>query len=153
LDNYDEELMWMCHWVEDGTKGDAEIWEMLHPELIDPLKEYMEIHRKILVDRGPGAVSLFVTNGGRDMHKDYMIDLLAELSLRYSDTGKRLSPHIVRDIVVEHALANGCTFEEVQQMLWHKRAKSTQRYMSGFNASHASVVLEKNLATPDIGRI
>jgi hypothetical protein len=136
--------VWLCHFVEAETKGSKEIWERLDLELVEPLKEYVDVHRPVLVRRGPGSASLFVSNSGRQMSKNRMASLLAELSLRY--ISKRLSPHIVRDIVTENALANGCTFEQIQAMLWHILAKSTQRYLSGFNASHAAVALEKHFA-------
>jgi len=81
-----------------------------------------------------------------------MANLLAKLSVRYLGLENRLSFHICRDIVTEHKLVHGATFEDIQRALWHVLAKSTQTYLSGINASHGTVVLEKEFIKRPGGR-
>jgi hypothetical protein len=72
--------------------------------------------------------------------------------VRYLGLEKRLSFHICRDIITAHKLVNGATFEDIQRALWHVLSKSTQRYLSGINASHGTVILEREFAQRESGR-
>lgn len=145
----------LAHFTENATKGNREIWELIDQDLYDPIRIYLSVHRPELARCGPGGVNTFlVSNGGNAMSKNDMVRLMASLSLRYLPEGKRkrLTPHIVRDIVAENALAHGCTFKGLQAMLWHT-SQATERYLSCFNASHAAVVQEGHLTGLGLGRI
>lgn len=147
-----KQQFWMCHFVEHETKGKNEIWEPLDPSLVKILLEYRDVHRPLLVGdecSDPGV--LVVNNAGNVMSEGQLTKHLAYLALRW--IGKRLDVHILRDIVTEHALARGCTFEQVRAALWHKDARSTPKYLSRVNASHGAVALEKHFRARKCGRV
>jgi hypothetical protein len=136
---------WMCHFVEIETKGKSEIWEPLDPQLVNVFQEYCDVHRPVILGDLPDPGTLLINNAGKAMTSGQLSERLAMLSQQY--IGKRLRPHIIRDIVAEHAIMCGCTLQTVQSRLWHKWASSTRKYLSRVNASHGVVVLERHLAT------
>lgn len=135
--------------TEPETKNRHEVFEILDTDLVKTFKEF-DVQRRILVGEGPKTI--FVNNvndskqGPGPMSKNAMAKLLAKLSVRYLGLEKRLSFHICRDIVTEHKLVHGATFEDIQRALWQVSPKSTQRYLSGVNASHGTAVLEREFS-------
>ena len=135
---------WVCHYVEDETKAKNEIWEVLEPKIVKIFLKYRDVHRKIILGDRPDPGTLLINSAGKPMTGSQLGGRLAVLSRHY--IGKRLSPHIIRDIVAEHAVVCGCTLESVQEMLWHKNRLSKTTYLSGLNASHACGALETKFA-------
>lgn len=135
---------WMCHYVELETKAKKEIWEPLDPKIVKIFLEYRDVHRGIILEGRSDPGTLLINNAGKPMTDSQLGGRLAVLSRHY--IGKRLSLHIIRDIIAEHALVCGCKLETVQRKLWHKNRSSTQKYLSGLNASHACVALERHFA-------
>ncbi len=144
LKNNSAQKFWMCHYVESETKAKKEIWEPLDPEIVDIFLEYRDVHRAIILAGRSDPGTLLLNNVGKAMTHSQLTQRLAVLSQHY--IGKRLSLHIIRDIVAEHALVCGSKLATVQRTLWHNQPSSTQKYLSGINASHGSIVLERHFA-------
>lgn len=144
LDKDPNQEFWVCHYVEDETKAKNEIWEVLEPKIVKIFLQYRDVHRKIILGKRPDLGTLLINNAGKPMTGSQLGGRLAVLSRHY--IGKRLSPHIIRDIVAEHAVVCGCPLESVQEMLWHRNRLSKTTYLSGLNASHACGALETEFA-------
>lgn len=142
--------LWLAHYVEAETKGKNEIWEPLDPSLVPILIEYLNVYRPVLISGHADPGTLLVNKAGKAMTHGQLSQRLRYLTQKY--LGKMLGLHIVRDIVASHAVACGCTFQQVKRALWHEYSRSTQSYLSSFNASHAAVVLEKHFAKVERGR-
>jgi hypothetical protein len=152
LDPHAEFLV--AHFIETETKNNHEVFEILDPALVKTFEKF-GAQRRIIVGDGPDPTTFFLNNskkGPGAMSENAMANLLAKLSVRYLGLENRLSFHICRDIVTEHKLVHGATFEDIQRALWHVLAKSTQTYLSGINASHGTVVLEKEFIKRPGGR-
>lgn len=142
------------HFIEPETKNGHEVFEILDPALVKTFTKF-EAQRRVLVGDSPDPETIFLNNsqnGPGAMSKNAMANLLAKLSVRYLGLENRLSFHICRDMVTEHKLVHGATFEDIQHALWHVLSKSTQRYLSGINASHGTVALEVEFARRASGR-
>ena len=144
----------IAHFIEPETKNGHEVFEILDSALIRIFKNF-EAQRLILVGDAQDPETIFLNNsknGPGAMSENAMANLLSKLSVRYLGLEKRLSFHICRDIITAHKLVNGATFEDIQRALWHVLSKSTQRYLSGINASHGTVILEREFAQRESGR-
>lgn len=139
-----QQEFWVVYFTEAETKAKHEVWELLDPDLIPILEEYLQVRADILIGKDkPDPGTLLVSKCGKALSPRGVCALLQNLS--WQIISKRLGMHIVRTIVSEHAVAQGCKFDKIQAMLWHKRVKSTERYQSAVNSSHAMVVFEKHL--------
>ena len=139
-----DQKFWRCHFIEDETKAKNDIWEVFEPEIVEIFLEYRDVHRKEILGDRPDPGTLLINNAGKPMADGQLGAHLGVLSRKY--IGKRVSPHIVRDIVAEHAVVCGCKPETVQRMLGQKNRLSKTAYLSGLNSSHACGALETEFA-------
>ncbi len=71
-----------------------------------------------------------MNDAGRGMKPETIADLIRELALRYG--GKRLTPHIFRDIFAfEYLKTRPLDFVTLSIQLWHGSVNTTMKYYAG----------------------
>ena len=106
------------------------------------LEEYLQDHRpKLLKGADPGT--LFVNSEGTAFDNSQITDLVSELTLRFG--GKRINPHLYRDIVAFTWLkAHPKDYLTVSKLLWHNSIAITiDTYGSQFNESSGVCAMEE----------
>ena len=140
-----EATFWQVHFVEHefktGTKRGKEIRTILPRPLIKPLEEFLAEFRPQLVSANdPGT--LFVKDNGTALTEQNVSDWVADLTMRYG--GKRVNPHLFRDIVAfawlkEHPK----DYLTLSKILWHANINYTIRvYGSQFDESSGVCAME-----------
>jgi integrase len=134
---------WMFYFREHETKGGREVRSLLPEQLIAPLEEYLRDYRPALLGNNHEACPpLFPNINGRPLHLHSLHKIVAGYTLRY--TGKRLHPHLIRDIVavtwLDHHPDDYLT---ISKLLWHQDVLATlQVYGRDFEESHAVCRME-----------
>lgn len=132
---------WQIHFIPKETKMDREIRAVLPRPLVEPLEEYLAEFRPHLVkSRDPGT--LFVKKDGTPMKSGTVSNLVARLTSQYG--GKRVNPHLFRDIVAfawlkEHPK----DYLTLSKILWHANINITiKTYGSRFDESSGVCAME-----------
>jgi integrase len=109
--------------------------------LIKPLEDYVHNYRQILVG-DKATETLYVGEQGAPLNSTSIRFLICELALSYG--GKRLTPHIFRDIFAFEYLKNRpLDFVTLSIQLWHASVNTTMKYYAGrFNASCGTAAVE-----------
>jgi integrase len=137
------EKFWMFYFRGHETKSGREVRSLLPEQLIAPLEEYLRDYRPTLLGDNHEACSpLFPNSRGKPIATPALGKIVAGHTLRY--TGRRLHPHLVRDIVavtwLDHHPDDHLT---VSKLLWHRDALTTLLvYAQNFNESHAVCRME-----------
>jgi hypothetical protein len=137
------EKFWMFYFRERETKGGREVRSLLPEQLIAPLEEYLRDYRPALLGDNHEACSpLFPNKNGRPLDDRSLHTIVAGYTLRY--TGKRLNPHLIRDIVavtwLDHHPDDYLT---ICKLLWHQDVLATlEVYGRDFEESHAVCRME-----------
>jgi integrase len=137
-----EEKLWQARFDASETKAHNEI-EMILPQDIGALlDEYVQVHRQQLV-RGADPGTLFLNSQGRAMTQSRMTKMIGELTLRYA--GRRVTPHVLRDIVTVGFLKDRPEqYETAAKILWHSTpAMIRKRYGKNFDESFGAVAAEQ----------
>jgi integrase len=140
-----ESTFWQVHFapeeIKTGTKTGKSIHAVLPRPLIRPLEEYLSVFRPRLVTvRDPGT--LFVKGDGTSLNDENVTDLISRLTLKYA--GKRVNPHLMRDIVAfawlkEHPK----DYLTLSKILWHSNINYTIKvYGSQFDESSGVCAME-----------
>jgi integrase len=139
------EKVWQVQFDASETKAKNEIEMILSREIGVLLDEWVQIHRPLLV-RGTDPGTLFLNSKGRAMTQSRMTSIVGELTLRYA--GRRVTPHIVRDILIVGFLNdNPEKYETAAKILWHSNpAMIRERYGANFDESFGAVAVEQWLA-------
>jgi integrase len=132
---------WQYSFSSKETKTGKPIHCVLPFSLIRPLEDYLRDDRSILIG-DKTTETLFVNDAGRGMKPETIADLIRELALRYG--GKRLTPHIFRDIFAfEYLKTRPLDFVTLSIQLWHGSVNTTMKYYAGrFNASCGTAAVE-----------
>lgn len=136
---------WQVHFapeeIKTGKKTGKSIHLVLPRPLIKPLEEYLAEFRPQLVTKSdPGT--LFVKEDGAALSDDNVNELVSRLTLRYG--GKRVNPHLFRDIVAfawlkEHPK----DYLTLSKILWHSNINYTIKvYGSQFDESSGVCAME-----------
>jgi hypothetical protein len=139
------EKFWQVQFDASETKAHREIEMILPQNIAALLDEWVQVHRPLLVRRAdPGT--LFLNSKGRTMTTSRMTCTVGELTLRYA--GRRVTPHIARDILIVGFLKdNPEQYELAAKILWHATpAMIRQRYGANFDESFGAVAAERWLA-------
>ena len=132
------EKFWMFYFREHETKNGREVRSLLPQQLIPPLEEYLRDYRPALLgDNHRACSALFPNRSGRQRSDTGLCTIVANHTIRY--VGRRLNPHLVRDIVavalLDHHPDDHLT---ISRLLWHQDVVSTLRvYGRNFEESHA----------------
>jgi hypothetical protein len=128
---------------EDETKGKRMVRGLVEPPLVKLYKTYLQ-WREILLQGHPDPGTLFFNRSLKPMRDADVRNLYAKLTEKY--LRRRGSPHLNRDSVAAHHLAQGGSIASLQQKLWHRNVETTWEYCCRFNSSHGAVALERHLA-------
>jgi integrase len=137
--------LWQFHFTEGETKTGCEIHAIVPHQLIPLLEEYLTDYRPYLCGvSDPGT--LFLNGIGAPMNSNAVTDLVSQLTLRYG--GRRVTPHIFRDIVAYTWLMHHPQdYLTLSKHLWHSGPTEVIRtYGSRFNESSGVVMMEAWLA-------
>jgi hypothetical protein len=139
------EKFWQVQFDATHTKAAREIELILPRDIATLLDEWVQVHRPLLVN-GPDPGTLFLNTKGRAMTQSRMTSTVGELTLRH--VGRRVSPHIVRDILIFAFLKdNPEEYEVAAKLLWHANpAMIRERYGANFDESFGAVAGERWLA-------
>lgn len=129
--------------IEVETKTRHAVRGLIPFELIKPMEVYLE-HRQHLIAGGNDPGTLFLNRSHKAMRAKDATNLVATLTLKH--IGRRITPHMFRDIYAEHFLDTGGSLEELQQHLWHRSLMTTWRYCRRFNASHGAVAIDEHFS-------
>lgn len=143
LHNNPNQTFLQFSFVESETKTRQAVRGVVPCELIKPLEMYLEHrHHLIVSEKDPGT--LFLNRSQKAMRAKDVTNLVATLTFKH--IGRRITPHLFRDIYAEHFLDSGGTLEELQQHLWHRSLMTTWRYCRRFNASHGAVAIDEHFS-------
>jgi integrase len=133
---------WQVQFDDSETKAHKEIEMILPQDVSALLDEWVEVHRPLLV-QGADPGTLFLNSKGRAMTQSRMTSTVGELTLRYA--GRRVSPHIARDILIVGFLKdNPEQYELAAKILWHSTPTMIrQRYGANFDESFGAVAAER----------
>jgi integrase len=137
------EKFWMFYFREHETKNGHEVRSLLPQQLIAPLEEYLRDYRPALLgDNHEACCPLFPNSQGHPLARLALTKIVAGHTLRY--TGKRLHPHLVRDIVTVAWLDNHPDdYLTISKLLWHQDVLTTLLvYAQNFDESHAVCGME-----------
>jgi integrase len=132
---------WMIRFNSNETKTKNEPQLFLPRQLIEPLEEYLEEFRPLLVgEKDPGT--LFTNGAGNPLSTLELIRIVSQLTLRYG--GRRVTPHLLRDAFAYKWLKeHPADFLTVSKALWHSNINTTIKvYGSRFNESSATCAVE-----------
>ena len=132
---------WMFRFNSDETKTGNEVEALLPRQLIEPLEEYLQCYRPLLL-RGGDPGTLFLNSAGRPMSLWQFTQVVTQLTLRYG--GKRVTPHMFRTIVAFQWLKDHPKdYLNLSKILWHADLNTTLRiYGSKFNESSGVCAME-----------
>jgi integrase len=135
------EQFWQYHFRENETKNGREVRSILPRRLVSLLEEFLEHHRAYVVN-GNDPGTLFVNSDGHRLTASQVTSLVSNLTLRHA--GRRVTPHIFRDIWAYWWLANHPEdYLTVSKKLWHRSIEITLRiYGCQFNEAHADSRVE-----------
>jgi integrase len=135
------EEFWQYHFREKETKNRREVRSILPRRLVPLLEEYLEHHRANIVN-GNGTNTLFLNKVGQPLTDDELISVVSNLTLRHA--GKRVTPHIFRDIWAYWWLASHPEdYLTVSKKLWHRSIEITLRiYGCQFDEAQAECRVE-----------
>jgi integrase len=136
-----EAQFWMFRFNSDETKTMNEVEALLPRQLIEPLEEYLQSYRPLLV-RGTDPGTLFLNSTGKPMGLWQLTQFVTELTLRYG--GRRVTPHTFRDIVAFQWLKDHPKdYLNLSKILWHTDLNTTLRiYGARFNESSGVCAME-----------
>jgi integrase/recombinase XerC len=103
-------------------KGNKERIIPVNPQLIDMVKNYVELKKEI-----GGADYLMVTEKGRKLYPKYAWRIVNEWLGRMTTLDKK-SPHVLRHTFATHLMNNGANLNAVKELLGHSSLASTQIY-------------------------
>ena len=136
------EKVWQAQFDASETKARNEIEMILPQDIAALLDEWVQVHRPLLV-QGADPGTLFLNSQGEAMTQSRMTKTVGELTLRYA--GRRVTPHILRDIVTVGFLKDRPEqYETAAKILWHSTpAMIRQRYGANFDESFGAVAAEQ----------
>ena len=133
----------VCHWFEEETKGNHEVWELFPREAIPLLGEYVDHYRQLLLGiSNADSTLLFFNRNCEKLTRKSLLDLVSRVSVRFAK--KRMTVKHFRDLVAAQMLEGGASVDQVAALLWHLNTSSTtvRYYIGGYNTSHAAAELE-----------
>jgi hypothetical protein len=138
---------WMYRFTAEENKTGKLIFCVLPKCLVDPLEKYLECRETLL--QGQETETLFANAYGRPMNAVTFGHMMCEISLRYGGDGKkrrgkRMNPHIFRDVFAFAYLKNNPRdFVQLSIQLWHSSIDTTMKHYAGkFNASCGTQAVE-----------
>jgi len=140
------ETFWQIYFREEEIKVGSMLVRMVVPRALVPLLEdYLQHHRPVLLEGRPDLGALFLTDGGNPLTQQQVTDLVGRLT--YKHAGRRVTPHLFRDIFAVYWLkTHPAEIVVVSKALWHKNIQTTiDRYAWAFDSSHAQARIEECL--------
>jgi integrase-like protein len=132
---------WQFKFSPEETKTKNAVHALIVKQLIEPLEEYLNNYRPLLV-QGTDPETLFVNQAGKQFIANRMTSMISDLTLRYG--GRRVTPHLVRDIVAYAWLdAHPEDYLSLSKLLWHRDLATTIKiYGRRFNESNGASRME-----------
>jgi integrase len=133
---------WQISFDSSGTKSKRPVRAVLPRQLIPLLERYIELRPALL---GPGAAdpgTLFLNDHGKPLTAGTLAHHVAGITSRF--VGKRVNPHLFRDIHAEWWLASGRGIDDLSNTLWHRDSSFTRQVYGGmFDESHGTKAVEE----------
>ena len=132
---------WQFHFSPSETKTGCEVSALLPRQLIGILEEYLRDFRPHLL-RDVNPATLLVGHKGKPLTVTQMTKTVSDLTLRHG--GRRVSPHLFRDVVAftwlkEHPK----DYLTLAKLLWHRNVNTTiKTYAARFNESSGVCAME-----------
>ena len=136
-----EAEFWQLRFTCNETKTKNDVHAVLPRPLIEPLEEYLrEFRTKLLGNSDP--CTLFVNEDGNQMSPGQVTIAVSSLTQRYG--GRRVTPHLFRDIVAFTWLKEyPKDYLTLSKILWHRNINTTiMKYGSRFNESSGICAME-----------
>ncbi len=132
---------WQFKFSTAETKTDIEVEAILPRQLIGPLEEYLTCFRPQML-KGNNPCNLFINGDGNEMTQQNVTHVISSLTLRYA--GRRVTPHLFRDVVAFAWLKeHPGDYLTLSKLLWHSNINTTIHYYGGrFNESSGVVAME-----------
>lgn len=132
---------WQFRFSEKETKTDIPVHALIPRQLIALLEEYLLKYRPLLLGNR-NCETLFVTEACAPMVAQDVNMIVSDLTLRHG--GRRVTPHLIRDIVAFAWLkAHPEDYLTLSKLLWHKNIATTIMYYgSRFNESSGVCAME-----------
>lgn len=136
-----EAEFWMISFSPAATKTHIPVDLLLPRQLIEPLEEYLAIHRPVLLN-GKNSEMLFVRPRGKQLRSEHIGKVIGHWTTAYAS--KRTTPHMIRDSVAYRWLKeHPQDFLTLSKILWHKNVQTTiQIYGARFNESSGTCAME-----------
>jgi hypothetical protein len=131
-------------------KNNHMVREIVPLELTGLYWEYLNHHRKFIVDKEHDDGTLFLNRRGRRLTSDTARDLYSRLVRNW--IGLVARPHLTRDSYCEYRLAHGDTVRQLKRKLWHRFLISTERYCRRYDTSHGALALGRRLERARLNR-
>lgn len=132
---------WQFSFSPAETKTKRRVQALLPRPLVPILEEYLSNHRDRLL-KGSDSTALFIGKAGHALLQDQVGQLVSTLTLRYG--GKRVTPHLFRDIVAFTWLEDHPDdYLRLSKLLWHTNINTTIKTYGGrFNESSGVCAME-----------
>ena len=129
------EEFWQFFFRPDETKTGHQIHSLLPKQLIPLLEEYLENYRPLLAN-GKDSQTLFLNKSGGSISAEGILTIVGNITYHY--TGRRVNPHLFRDIVALKWLENNPEdYLTLSKLLWHRNVQTTLKvYGRNFDESH-----------------
>ncbi len=133
---------WQFEFSPEETKTKRRVQAVLPRTLIPMLEEYLRLYRPLLLTHTDPS-TLFVNEEGGSRNVAQVGEVVCSLTLRYG--GRRVTPHLIRDIVaftwLKHHPKDYLTLSKI---LWHTQINTTiNTYGSRFNESSGVCAMEE----------
>jgi integrase len=132
---------WQFKFSPDETKTGVEVEALVPRQLIELLEEFIQDFRPMMLN-GDDPGTLFVNKNGKMLSQQCVTNTISSLTLRYA--GRRVTPHLFRDVVAYAWLKeHPSDYLSLSKLFWHSSVQMvTAVYGSRFNESSGVCAME-----------
>jgi len=132
---------WQVSFDSNGTKSKRPVRAFLPRQLVLLLERYIQLRTALLGRAATDPGTLFLNDHGKPLTAGILAHHVGGITSRY--VGKRVNPHLFRDIHAEWWLASGRRLEDLSNNLWHYDPSFTRQvYGAMFDESHGTKEIE-----------
>jgi integrase len=120
---------WQFSFDSDGTKSKRHVRASLPCQLVPLLERYIELRPALLKPGASDSRRLFLNDHGDPLTPTMLARIVARITSRY--VGKRVNPHLFRDIHAVGWLSKGRKIDDLSNNLWHTDPGFTREFYAG----------------------
>lgn len=120
----DQDVDWSRKELRVNGKGGKQRILPLQPTLLNELKQYVELKRKIFAEP---TEKLLTLKSGKKLYDQYVYRVVKKY-LAVVTTLEKKSPHVLRHSFASHLLNNGASLMAIKDLLGHSSLAATQVY-------------------------